>query len=166
MIISISLFAYFIFFVDWYSTERVCLAPESWSDYLLASVLRCPRRISAEKMCTRRKEMKDVLMWSRRSFSAAFPPLPSRFRTFLHIYFLFFFDGNNLPFVTILRSPLFMRILAQSEQAQNEKKKSFHLVVRRRRRRLPPHFLHISLYLFIFATSTQLTISIHSMVHL
>lgn len=29
-------------------------------------------------------------MWSRRSFSAAFPPLPSRFRTFLHIYFLFF----------------------------------------------------------------------------
>lgn len=161
MIISISLLLFtYYFFVDWYSSGE-CVW-HRWRVDPITFLLRCPkRRISAEKMCTRRKEMRDVLMWSRRSFSV-FPPLPSRFRTFLHIYFLYFFDGNNLPFVTILRSPLFMRILAQSERTEEEEEK----FPSRRRRRLPPHFLHISLYLFIFATSTQLTISIHSMVHL
>lgn len=90
MIISISLLLFtYYFFVDWYSSGE-CVW-HRWRVDPITFLLRCPkRRISAEKMCTRRKEMRDVLMWSRRSFSV-FPPLPSRFRTFLHIYFLYFF---------------------------------------------------------------------------
>jgi hypothetical protein len=107
-------------------SKRMYLAPaKSWSDYLSAVFLCVAVSKCREKMCTRWRKRNNTFNVIQKVFFCHF--LPSLFAHSSTV-----FDENNLPFVTILRSPLW--ILAQRD---------FFC-------RLPPHFI---IFIHIFASS-------------